>query len=248
MFEAIAALCPALTINYKYDDEEKVFHSENGLQDLIDSKVKDKELFTNRFAIRKVAENNLFDIVLTYTSDYSDNITAYVNYGLTESGVHISTVRTLITKQINKYASDNGLLKKNDDVFSGPELSEGLVIVFNVKAINVKYDSQTKVRVVDIDKTLITTVLSNDFADWLNNNPKEAKIIIDRALNARKAKEAAQKAKDGVRNATIKGKKFINLPTKLVDAYSKDRAVCELYICEGDSAANGLVAKRNGQF
>jgi len=247
LFEAIAALCPTLTINYSRDNKSLTYHSANGLQDLIDNKVVNKELFSNRFTIRKVEDNNLFDIVMTYTSDYSDNIIAYVNYGLTESGVHISTVKTLITKQINKYAFDNNLLKKNDDSFSGQELSEGLVIAFNVKATNVKYDSQTKVRVVDIDKTLMSAVLNNDFADWLNNNPKEARIIIDRALNARKAKEAAQNAKDRVRNATTKGKKFINLPTKLVDAYSKDRKECELIIVEGDSAKNGMVAKRDGK-
>jgi DNA gyrase subunit B len=116
-----------------------------------------------------------------------------------------------------------------------------------LKANNVKYDSQTKVRVVDVDKTLINNIINNDFVAWLNTNTKDSKLIIEKALMARKAKEAAQNAKDRIRNASTKGKKFINLPTKLIDAHSKDRSECELYICEGDSAANGLIAKRDGK-
>ncbi len=247
LFEDIAALCPELTINLYINKELEVFHAKNGIQDLLDKKIGNKEILSNRFVVRKIADDNLFDISLTYTSDYSDNITAYVNYGLTESGIHISTVKSNITAQINKYANDNSLLGKKDDKLTSSELAEGLVIVFNLKANGVKYDSQTKVRIVDIDKSLINQVINNDFYDWLNNNPKDAKLIIDRALTARKAKEAAQKAKEGVRNAKTKGNKFISLPTKLVDAYSKDRSECEIFITEGDSAANGLIAKRDGK-
>ena len=247
LFEDISALCPSLTIKLFVDDKSLTYHSQNGIQDLLNKKVGGKELFAHRFAIRKVSNTNLFDIALTYSSDYSENITAYVNYGLTESGVHISTVKSLLAKQINKYAQDNNLLKKNDDPLTSWELSEGLFIIFNIKANNVKYDSQTKTRVVDLDKTLINTVMNNDFADWLKNNPKDAKTIIDKALTARKAKEAAQKAKEKIRDASVKGKKFINLPTKLIDAYCKKRSECELFIVEGDSAMNGLVAKRDGK-
>lgn len=247
LFEDISALCPELTIKFVVDDKEIIYHSENGLKDLIDKKVKDNELLSNRFSIRKIVDNSLFDIVLTYNSNYSDDITAYVNYGLTESGVHISTVKSLMTKAVNKYALTKGLIKKESDSFTSNELSEGLVIVFNLKAANVKYDSQVKSKIVDVDKTLINQVINNDFPVWLENNPKDAKLIVDRAMTARKAKDAAQKAKDGIRNAKSGGKKFISLPTKLVDAYSKNRKECSIYICEGDSAANGLIAKRNGK-
>lgn len=244
LFKELSALCPDLTIKLIVDNKETVYHTKSGIQDLLNT---DKEVLTNRFYVRNVNGSNLFDICMTYTSDYSENITAYVNYGLTESGVHVSTVRAGLTRQINKYAIDNGLLKKNDDLLTQSELNEGLVLVFNIKANNVKYDSQTKVRVVDLDKTLINQVINNEFVDWLNNNPKDAKIIVAKALTARKAREAAQKAKDGIRNAGVKNKKFISLPTKLVDAYTKKREEAVLYIVEGDSAMNGLVAKRDGK-
>ena len=256
LFEDIAALCPELTIHFKIvngqgSEEVFTFHSDNGIQDLVDKKTKGKEILNNRFVACKKEGPELFDITLTYTSDYSENIIAYANYGLTESGVHISTVKAGITRQINRYAVDNNLLRKTDDSLTQGELSEGFYLVFNVKASNIKYDSQTKTRIVDLNKALINSVINNDFYDWLNNNPKDAKIIIEKALLARKAKEAAQKAKDVARGLKQKkSDKFLNLPTKLVDANprDKDRSKCVLYLVEGDSAANGLISKRNGEI
>ncbi|MBQ6627933.1 MAG: hypothetical protein IJH65_03875 [Methanobrevibacter sp.] len=247
LFQDIAGLCPELTINFKVDGKDEVFHSANGLNDLLDVKVKNKELLQNRFSCHKVDGAQSFDLVLTYTSDYSENITAYVNYGLTDSGIHISTLKSLFTKLINRYVTDVGLIKKEADEFSSAELAEGFTVIFNLKTTDVSYDSQTKSRVVDLNRSLLTSTLRSELPAWLLNNTKEAKLIIDRALNARKAKEAAQNAKERIRNASGKGKKFISLPTKLVDAWSKDRSECELFITEGDSAANGLIAKRNGK-
>lgn len=247
LFEDIAALCPALTIELAVDDKVYTYHSENGIQDLVSKQAGNKEILANHFYIRKVVDTELFDIAVTYTSDYSETMIAYANYGLTEGGVHISAVKAALTYQINKYAKENNLLKKNDSALTQAELSEGLFVIFNIKTINIKYDSQTKTRITDISKTLMNTVISNDFASWLINNPKDAKAIVDKALVARKAREAAQNAKERIRGASVKGKKFISLPTKLVDAYSKNRSECEIFIVEGDSAANGLVAKRDGK-
>lgn len=258
LFEDLAALCPALTIYFtvissiggkkQTSTETFTYHSVTGIQELLDNKTRGKELLTNRFVACKKEGSELFDITFTYTSDYSENIIAYANYGLTEAGVHISTIKAGLARQINRYATENSLLKKNDDSLTQSELAEGLYLVFNVKASNIKYDSQTKTRIVDLNKTLINSVINNDFYDWLHNNPRDAKTIIEKALLARKAKEAAQKAKDIARGLKQKKTdKFLNLPTKLVDAYSKDRDECELYICEGDSAANGLIAKRDGK-
>ena len=259
LFEDISALCPDLIIYFKVVNGSKqaqfedlfIYHAENGIQDLVDRKTNNKELLNNRFVACKKDGPELFDITLTYTSDYSETVIAYANYGLTESGVHISTVKAGLTRQINRYAADKGLLKKTDDPITQSELTEGLFLVFNVKASNVKYDSQTKTRIVDLNKTLINSVINNEFWDWLNNNPKDAKVIIDKALLARKAREAAQKAKNIARGLKQKKTdKFLNLPTKLVDANprDKDRSKCILYLVEGDSAANGLISKRDGEL
>lgn len=256
LFEDVSALCPDLIIDFEVingSDRAQAseffqYYTPNGLQELVDKKVGKKELLNTRFTACKKENNELFDIAMTYTNSYSENIIAYANYGLTESGMHISTVKAGLTRQINRYAIDKNLLKKSDDPITQAELAEGLLLVFNVKAGNVKYDSQTKTRIVDINKALINSAINNDFWDWLNNNPRDAKIVIDKALLARKAKEAAQKAKNLTRGLKQKkSDKAINLPTKLVDAYTKNRKEAELFICEGNSAAGGLIAKRNGE-
>lgn len=247
LFRDMASLCPGLSIELNIDNNTETFYSPEGIRMILDEKVSGRELLSNRFIIKKVQDDLMVDIAMTYSSDYSENITAYVNYGLTESGSHITTLRSLITNQINKYAQDNDLLGKKDDKLTSAELSEGQTIIFNIKSKNVKYDSQTKVRVVACDLSLVKQVINGDFAAWLINNPQNAKLIIERALTARKAREAAQSAKDKIRGVKTKGNKFISLPTKLVDAYSKDRSECELHITEGDSAANGIIAKRDGK-
>ena len=123
LFEDISALCPELTIELTVDGKSTTYHSENGLNDLVDKKVGDREILGSRFNIRKVVTGNLFDICLTYSSDYSDSTTAYVNYGLTESGIHISTVRSQMTKCLNKFAMANGLIKKESEEFSSSEFN-----------------------------------------------------------------------------------------------------------------------------
>ena len=251
LFVECAALHPKLTIEFIVDDNKILYHSEHGLEDLLNSLVEGNELLQNRFVISRQENNaegsNRVDIALTYSYNYSEKIIPYVNAAITESGAHISALKYLLVTQLNKYALTNNIIKKESDKLNASEISEGLVIVFNIKVNNVIYTGQAKEKVSNIDTSLLRQVINGDFAAWLINNPKDARLIIDRALTARKAKEAAQNAKDRIRNATNKGKKFISLPTKLVDAYSKDRSECELFITEGDSARNGLVAKRDGK-
>ena len=246
LFEDISALCPGLFIKLYIDDKEIIYHSKNGIADLVDKKIKDNEIISQRFQARKIKNDNLFDICLTYTKDYSENLTSYVNYGLTESGVHLQTLRSGLTREFNKYANDNGLLKKNEANLTGQELSEGLVLVCNLKANGVQYDSQTKVRVVDIDRSLINETISEDFALWLTNNPKDAKIIIDKALAARRAREAAQKARERAREGNVKGLKAkMQLSDKFIDCTSKNPADRNLVLVEGLSAGSSAIEARN---
>lgn len=241
ILDEMAALCPNLVINYTVNGEAKVFSHPSGIQEIFDD---EKDILPRRFVMRKEVGVELFDICLTYTSDYSESISAFVNYTKTDSGIHIQTLKTAITQMVNKAAED--IVKKKDLPILGSELLEGLTIMFNLKSKNVKYDGQTKSRIVDCNKDLINQVIRGDFYDWLVKNQACLKIIVNRALNSRKARTAAQKARDAVRGTKQK-KTTLNLPTKLVDAYSKDRSECELYITEGDSAGAGLIAKRDGK-
>lgn len=124
-----------------------------------------------------------------------------------------------------------------------------MIIVFNLKAKSVKYDSQTKVRVTDIDKALILEAINVNFVEWMNENPKDVKTIIEKALLARRARNAAKKARE-VARATKGNKKskLANLPSKLVDCSTENRLEAELHICEGDSAASGLVGARIAEY
>lgn len=125
-----------------------------------------------------------------------------------------------------------------------------MYLVFNLTAPNVGYDAQVKTRIVKLDMKPFTSIIAEELRYWLEANEKEVKSICDKALNARKAREAARKARDAVRDKTPKTQKekMLNLPSKLVDCWSKDRSKCELFIAEGDSAASGLVEARDSEF
>ena len=240
-FDEVSALLPQLTVNFEYNGKEFTYHTPGGLNSLMDRKVDGKELFNERFTTERTAGDDTINICLTYTSDYSDDIIAYVNLGKTDSGAHLSALKTAFTRVINKYAQDNNILKKSEKNLSGVEISEGLTIICNITTTSAKYDAQSKTRIDDIDVNVINQVMSGDFATWLESHPTEAKTIVERAVNARRAREAAQKAKEKIREAGNVKKKsiFADLPSKLSDAYPKnknDRSSCELYIClKGDT-------------
>jgi len=253
LFETLSCLCQGLEIHLTIGDdispkEYIVYKSENGLNDLVDKDVKDKELIDHRCIIKYAQDKNQLDFILTYVSDYGSTMIPYVNTGLTEKGPHITTIKGVLTRQFNDFFREKGWLKDKEENLSGSDLSEGMYVVFNLTAPNIAYDAQVKSTVTKIDMGPFTIALTENLKLWFKNNEKDIKLIADKALAARRAREAAQKARDNARNAETKGKsKFINLPTKLVDAWSKKRDKCELYITEGDSAAGGLVTARVGE-
>jgi len=248
LFKTLVSLCPGLTIDFTLDGENTVYFSANGLSDLVDEAVGKDEIIKRRCEINIAKDKEKLDFILTYTSKYSNDIIAYVNTGLTDRGPHITSIKSTLTRQFNKFFREKGWLKEKEENLSGDDIQEGMYIVFNLTVPNVKYDAQVKTTVVNLNMVDILADFSTDLDHWLELNEKDVKIIADKALAARRAREAAKKARDNARNLETKGKpKFINLPTKLVDAWSKSRADCELIICEGDSAANGLIEARDGK-
>ena len=248
LLHTTASLCQGLIINLVYKGSKEVFYSANGIDDLVDKAVKDTELIDNRCRIKYEQGKEKLDFVLTYTTNYSSTIVPYVNTGLTEKGPHIVAIKTVLTREFNKFFRDKGWLKEKEDNLTGDDIQEGMYIVFNITAPGVGYDAQVKSTITQIDMSNFTVALAENLNIWFQRNEREVKLIADKALAARRAREAAKKARDNARNLEQKGKtKFINLPTKLVDAWSKDRSECELFITEGDSAANGLIDARNGK-
>lgn len=242
--EDITCLCPGLTIVF---NNQKIYH-ENGIEDLLTKQIKNNiEIINNHFTINKTEGKQKINAAMSYTSSSSSSIVAYVNCGLTQAGPHITGLKSSITRILNKWAKDNGLLKDNEKNLDGASLQEGLVLVCNITAEGVAYDAQVKSTITKIDTTFINTNFVNALEIWLDNNPNDGRAIIEKALVARKAAEAAKRARARVKAEANDGssKKVLKLPSKLADCHSTDRSKCELYITEGDSASGNLKNARN---
>ena len=247
LFKTTSCLCPGLTIELDDNGTKTTYYSEHGLNDLVDQAVKDKEMIDNRFQMNFEDGKYKMDLVMTYTSNYSLSIIPYVNTGLTETGGHITQIKTLITREFNKFLRDKKWLKEKEDNLTGDDIQEGMYLVFNITAPGVGYDAQVKSRITKIDMRPFVAPFVEAFRNWMLLNEKEVKNISDKAISARKAREAAKKAREAVRNKTEK-KKALKFDSKLADCYSKDRSKCEIYITEGDSASGNLKSARDNEF
>ena len=248
LFKTIAALCPGLTIELNDNGNKTTYFSTNGISDLVDDAVANKELIKNRFEMKYQSDKNKMDMVMTYTSNYSMTMIPYVNTGLTANGPHISQVKSVLTREFNKFFKDKKWLKTGEENLTGDDIQEGLYIVFNITAPNVAYDAQVKTRITKIEMSPFTQALAEDLRIWFAANEKEIKMIADKAINAKKARLAAQKARDSVRSVEKKKEKALKFDSKLADCYSKDRKKCEIYITEGDSASGKLKEARDNEF
>ena len=248
LFKTISCLCPGLTIELDDNGNKTTYYSTSGLNDLVDDAVKDKEIIDNRLVMNFENGKNKMDMVLTYTSNYSLTLVPYVNTGLTEKGPHITQVKTVLTREFNKFFKEKKWLKSTDENLSGDDLQEGMYIVFNITAPNISYDAQVKSTVTKIDMTPFTQAIIDTLQYWFKNNEKEVKIIADKAINARKAREAAKKARDNAREKNKKKEKVLKFDSKLADCFGKDRSKCEIYITEGDSASGNLKTARDNEF
>lgn len=248
LFKTIVCLCPGLTIELDDNGQKTSFSSTNGLNDLVDEAVKNKEIITNRFNMKFEDGKNKMDMILTYTSNYSLTLVPYVNTGLTEKGPHITQVKTILTREMNKFFKEKKWLKSGDENLTGEDMQEGMYIVFNITAPNIAYDAQVKSTVTKIDMTPFTQALADNLQYWFKNNEKEIKVIADKAISAKKAREAAKKAREKVRENNKKKEKVLKFDSKLADCYGKDRSKCEIYITEGDSASGNLKTARDNEF
>ena len=248
LLNTISCLCPGLHINCNINGEQFNYYSEHGLNDLVDEAVKGKEIITNRFNMQYSEGKEKLDMVLTYTSNYSLTLVPYVNTGLTEKGPHITQVKTIITREFNKFFRDKKWLKDKDENLTGDDIQEGMYIVFNMTAPNVAYDAQVKSTVTKLDMSNFASIIAVNLQYWLVSNEKEIKTIFDKAAAARKAREAAKNARERVRETNKKKEKVLKFDSKLADCFSKDRSKCEIYITEGDSASGNLKTARDNEF
>ena len=248
LFHILVCLCPGLIIELTIDNKKETFSSKNGLNDLVDDAVSDTEIINSRMNMNFDAGKNKLDMVLTYTSKYSLNMISYVNTGETDSGPHITQIKTIITREFNKFFKEKKWLKEKDENLSGDDIQEGMFIAFNLTAPGISYDAQTKSRIVKIDMSPFTSAIATALREWFESNEKDIKLIFEKATAARKARDAAKKARDKAREQNKKKQKALKFDSKLADCWSKDRSKCELYITEGDSASGNLKTARNNEF
>ena len=247
LFKTISCLCAGLTIHLDYNGKEETFYSKNGIDDLVTDAVKDTELLRNRFKMNFSQGKEKLDFILTYTSKYSSTIVPYVNTGLTEKGPHITQIKTILTREFNKFFREKKWLKEKDENLTGDDIQEGMYIVFNITAPNISYDAQVKSTVTKIDMTPFTAAIVEQLQFWMATNEKDVKMIADKALNARKAREAAKKAREAARNKVEKKKKALKFDSKLADC-KNNGLNAEIMITEGDSASGNLKTARDNLY
>ena len=187
------------------------------------------------------------EVVLQYNDSYNDQVLCYTNtIHNPDGGTHLSGFRSALTRAINQYAKSNELLKDKDPQITGDDVREGLTAVISVKHSDPKFESQTKVKLLspEVD-SIVGSVSYEGLMSYFDANPPIAKRILEKALNAARAREAARKAREAVRKSALTGG---GLPGKLADCSDRDPANTELYIVEGDSAGGSAKQGRDRKF
>ena len=222
------------------------FYFEGGIASYVKHLNKNNEVkHDNIFYVEKQVGNINVEIALQYTDSYSEYLYAFANNIINpDGGMHVAGFRTALTRTLNNYARNKGVLKEKDDNLSGDDVREGLTTIISVKIPEPQFEGQTKSKLGNPDvKPAVETVLSDALAIFLEENPRDAEGILAKCILAAKARNAARIARETVlRKGALEG---FTLPGKLADCSSKDASESELYIVEGDSAGGSAKQGRD---
>jgi len=235
------------------DDEEhrprhETFLYKHGIQEFVRQLGETRTvLHPKPIVISRQREEIFVDAVLQYNDSYTDQILCFANsIPNPDGGTHLTGMRTALTRAINQYAKANNILKEKDPALSGDDVREGLTAVLSVKLPNPRFESQTKVKLVNTEvEGVVNSSIYEGLMDHFDQNPPVAKKVIEKALTAARAREAARKARETVRKSALTGG---GLPGKLADCSERDPALTELYIVEGDSAGGSAKQGRDRRF
>ncbi|WP_407641058.1 DNA topoisomerase (ATP-hydrolyzing) subunit B [Bifidobacterium italicum] len=185
------------------------------------------------------------EIAMQWTTAYSESVHTFANtIATTEGGTHEEGFRAALTSMVNRYAREKNILKDKDDNLSGDDVREGLTAVVSVKLTNPQFEGQTKTKLGNSEaKTFVQRIMNDRLGDWFDAHPNEAKNIIQKAIEASRARMAAKKARENTRRKSIF--ESAGMPDKLKDCQSNDPSECELFIVEGDSAGGSAIQGRN---
>jgi DNA gyrase subunit B len=241
-----------IIIEDKREGHREEFHFKGGIAEF----VSDLDKKANRLAITKKLvfiegekDNTAVEIAFQYNNSYQDNVFSYVNNINThEGGTHLTGFRKALTRTFNNYATKNDLLKSAKNLqLTGDDYREGLTAIVSVKVPEPQFEGQTKTKLGNSEtQTIVETMVNEKLSEFIEQNPGVAKIIIEKAIGAAQAREAARKAKELTRRKSALDS--FSLPGKLADCSISDPELCELYIVEGDSAGGSAKQGRDRRF
>jgi len=243
-----AGLSIAITDNRGDEPQSEVMCYEGGIREFVTfTNRKKTALHTDVIYIAGSKGDASAEIAIQYNDSYNESIQSFANDVRTpEGGMHETGFKTALTRVLNAYGAKVGMLK-GDEKVSGEDCREGITAIISVKLTDAQFEGQTKAKLGNAYiRTLVEQIMGDQLATYFEEHPAIAKIILEKALMANRAREAARKARENARRKT--GLESGGMPDKLQDCNEKDPSLCELYIVEGDSAAGSAIQGRDSRF
>ncbi len=230
------------------ENKEEIYHYEGGIKEFVAYLNRNKEvLHPEPIYVEGERDGIIAEVSLQYNDGYNENLYSFANnIDTIEGGTHLSGFKTALTRVINDYGKRFNHLKENDKNLSGDDIREGLTAVVSVKISEPQFEGQTKTTLGNSEvRSVVDSIVGEGVSIFLEENPNVGKIIIEKALMASRARDAARKARELTRKSVLERSA---LPGKLSDCSSKDPLECEIYIVEGDSAGGSAKQGRNRRF
>ena len=228
------------------EDKKDIFVYEGGIKAFVEYVNKNRTAIHEEIVYVEGMENDIsMEVALQYNSEYNATIYSFVNNIITpEGGTHEDGVKNALTRIINNYARNNKMLKDNDEALSGEDVREGITMIVSAKVPEPQFEGQTKTKLGNSEvRKVAASIFSKEFERFLMEHPNDAKVIVEKAMTAARARVAAKRARELTRRKG--GLEITNYWGKLTDCSSKDATISEMFIVEGDSAAGSAVSGRN---
>lgn len=244
----LAYLNPTVRFTFTYEpdpEQSEEFHFKRGIPQLVEDLNEGKDTLHPVIYFRRQKDTTQLEVALQYHSGYNETVLAFSNMiHQPDGGTHVSGFSAALTRVVNAYARKTNLLKEKDTNFSSDDVSDGLTAVISLRLENPSYNSQDKVKLVTPEVQGMTNSLVGDgLSTFFDENPAVARRIVDKAIIAQRAREAARKAAEAVKRSSVMDS--FGLPGKLSDCVSKDATKCEIFLVEGDSAGGSAKAARD---
>ncbi len=249
-FREMAYLTRGLTITFRDErtDRELSFYFEGGILSFVRHLNKHRQVLHRPIYIEKQVNGIQVEAAIQYNDTFTETVFSFANnINTTDGGTHLTGFRTALTRTLNEYARKHNLLKEDEANLTGDDVREGLTAIISVKLPEPQFESQTKAKLGNAEvRPLVENVVSEGLRQYFEENPAEARKIIEKCVTAARARKAAQMARETViRKSAMEG---LTLPGKLADCTERDPARCELYLVEGDSAGGSAKQGRDRRF